>query len=270
MIRLLILIFILPLYLIHGQSTKDLINKAEFAYCTLGDIDKTIQILKQIHETPCHLKCKFSFQFKLGELYLEKNDTNNAIKHYQIALNTEAYPGCYRSSQNCKLLPRVRTSSKSQISIKLSQIYSQKKQYDIVKQHLHHASNKFKPRYCCDLDETYHQTNILVEQAKLSFNIGDTIKARNTCLNLIFNHHNIDVEVIQILYTSVKNNMSKKELKNEFLNCIHSGEINDNHYNMVIFNHSVEINMGSTKTKKEIIDVLLNNYIIKQILQEKY
>lgn len=268
MIRLLILIFILPLYLIHGQSTKDLINKAEFAYCTLGDIDKTIQILKQIHETPCHLKCKFSFQFKLGELYLEKNDTNNAIKHYQIALNTQAYPGCYRSSQNCKLLPRVRTSSKSQISIKLSQIYSQKKQYKIANTYLDDAMNKHQPKTGCALAMIEHRANVMIEQAKLNLAIGDTIQARNSMLDIILKNRGNTDEAIQILYTSVKDKHSKKDLQYEIYNGIKTGQLDkeNRYYTMIIFNHTTKKYIGNSKSKEAIIKSLFNSNPIKEIL----
>ncbi len=267
MIRILLSIFTLIYsYILTAQSTEDLFKKAEFAYCD-NNIPLAIKHLKNYKSLPKYKLYHIYINTKLGDLYLEQKDTNQAITFYTQALDNKLVRSYARNRFSCSFFQNRPRRMYSNICVKLSKIYKHKKEYDKAKRYLKLTESQYKPNSYCGNDMIDHRISIKIEEAKIDLQKGDTIKARNSMLDFLFHNYHFN-EIKTILYTSVKDTYTKKELQKELIKGIKEGYIDKEgkYYIMTFFNHTVKKNKRSSESKERIITQILEMKRIKEIL----
>lgn len=268
MLRLLLFIFtLLNICLLSAQSTQELFRKAEFAYCD-HNIPLAIKHLKSYRNLPKYDLYKVYINTKLGDLYLEQNDTAQAINYYTKALDDKLVKPFPNNTLSCSFSPLRSKRTHINVCFKLSNIYRHKKEHYKAENYLNLIGNKYRVSYGCALDMAQHAIRTEIEQAKIDLLKGDTIIARNSMLDLIFTGHSTD-QVKTTLYTSVKDRYSKKELQHQVLTGIKEGYIDQEHkyYIMTFFDHNVKNTIDTSESKETIIKRLLKRHLIKEILK---
>lgn len=260
--------FLFGFNVIHAQSKKELFRKALYSYCTNYDILSTISTLEQIQQLTDTLDNCLSINFTLGRLYLENKDTTQAIKYYEKTLTS--YPSFQtpKPNKSCKLFERSLKPAYSRACVKLAHIYISRKNYKLAEDYLHSALNKHKPNVCLNATHT-HMTHIITEQVKLDLLRGDTIKARNSILDILFRQDTHYKSAYNVLKSCIMN--TKKEFQDELLKGIRGvKKVNPKKIIYItVFNHTIY--MGSLRYSEENLEDiqkrLLNRYSVKEILK---
>ena len=256
----------------HAQTKSELFQKAEFDYCD-NNIPSAIKHLIRYKTLSEYSKYGLLIDYKLGDLYLEIQDTAKAIEYYEKALTyKKPHYGYNYKRYSCNFFPRLDIKPHSDLSVKLAYIYAGKKDFERVKTYLHLAYNKYRPYYSgCANGWIMHRSSIQTEEAKIELIKGDTTKARNLMLDLLFVGDAPYDDVKETLYRSVKKHYTKKELQHQLSTGIKEGKIDSTgkSFHMVIFNHTVNVRVYTSRkeTAEDVKSRLFKWYRIKEILE---